>query len=872
VGAGNTRNRYLNNTITNTQKTSTDGVRGMWLGNGGSQTEINPTVTGNTIQNVGATGLAMHPVGAMIANNLVVNAAGAGVKVVPGRGMGGETTIQGNTLRGCLYHGVQIDSADSPVHVLNNTIDGNIVAGIYESGGPFSNSRITGNIITNNNEAGIYLYNAHGVTIQGNQFSGNKHGMTFETMSSGAFQNVQISGNTLTGQRGNGIFLLGRGGTLSSMSIGTNSFTNGAQWGISIEENNAGGITGVTATGNCFCNNSNGTIFDNRSGGLTPVASSPSCSGGTPADTTPPTVSLSTPGNNQTVSGTVTMTASANDAGGIAAVQYQLNGSSLGAETTASPYSYLWDSRSVGNGTYALTAVARDKAGNKTTSAAVYVNVANSDTTAPSISFASPASGATVSGTAALSVSAADNIGVAGVQYTVDGAAITDTTVAPYSCSWNTANAANGTHTLTATARDAAGNRRSASITVTVSNAIRDTTAPSVSIISPANGQRLSGTVSITASASDNIRVVGVQLLIDGAAYGSELTSAPYSLSWNTVQASNATHRISAIARDAAGNRTTSAAITVTVSNTTAPPPVPTGNAIRVNCGGGAFTDANGNAWAADTNTTGSVDTTTNTIANTSTPALYQNARWNSGPLSYQFSVPNGTYNVTLKFAELYFTAAGQHKFNASINGAQVLSAFDIFAQAGGAFRAIDKTFPVTVTGGTIAILLTGVVDDPIVSAIEIVPQTVAKVAVRMNCGGGAVTDASGNVWAADTNATGSVDTTANAIANTNTPALYQNARWNSGPLTYQFAVPNGTYRVTLKFAELYFTAAGQHKINASINGQQVLSNFDILAQAGGQFRAVDRSFTVTVTGGTVTVQLTGAVDDPIISAIEIVN
>jgi hypothetical protein len=178
----------------------------------------------------------------------------------------------------------------------------------------------------------------------------------------------------------------------------------------------------------------------------------------------------------------------------------------------------------------------------------------------------------------------------------------------------------------------------------------------------------------------------------------------------------------------------------------------------------------------------------------------------------------------------------------------------------------------VTVTGGTIAILLTGVVDDPIVSAIEIVPQTVAKVAVRMNCGGGAVTDASGNVWAADTNATGSVDTTANAIANTNTPALYQNARWNSGPLTYQFAVPNGTYRVTLKFAELYFTAAGQHKINASINGQQVLSNFDILAQAGGQFRAVDRSFTVTVTGGTVTVQLTGAVDDPIISAIEIVN
>jgi hypothetical protein len=108
-------------------------------------------------------------------------------------------------------------------------------------------------------------------------------------------------------------------------------------------------------------------------------------------------------------------------------------------------------------------------------------------------------------------------------------------------------------------------------------------------------------------------------------------------------------------------------------------------------------------------------------INNTPDPALYQTERF--GVFSYQFAVPNGSYNVVLKFAEIYWTAVGQRIFNVSINGTQVLTNFDIVAAAGGPLTAIDKTFPVTVTNGTVTIqFIPGSADWPKVSAISLTP------------------------------------------------------------------------------------------------------------------------------------------------------
>ena len=90
----------------------------------------------------------------------------------------------------------------------------------------------------------------------------------------------------------------------------------------------------------------------------------------------------------------------------------------------------------------------------------------------------------------------------------------------------------------------------------------------------PAAGSVVSGNVTVSASATDNVGVAGVQFLLDGASLGAEDTTAPYSMTWDTTSASNGVHTLQARARDAAGNTaTSSSSVTVTVSNTAPPPP-----------------------------------------------------------------------------------------------------------------------------------------------------------------------------------------------------------------------------------------------------------------------------------------------------------
>jgi hypothetical protein len=97
-----------------------------------------------------------------------------------------------------------------------------------------------------------------------------------------------------------------------------------------------------------------------------------------PVDATPPTVAITTPAGGASVWGTVSVIASASDNNRVSGVQFMLNGAPLGAEDTASPYSVAWNTSSVPDGPYALTAVARDPAGNTRTSAPVNVTVNSS--------------------------------------------------------------------------------------------------------------------------------------------------------------------------------------------------------------------------------------------------------------------------------------------------------------------------------------------------------------------------------------------------------------------------------------------------------------------------------------------------------------
>jgi hypothetical protein len=216
----------------------------------------------------------------------------------------------------------------------------------------------------------------------------------------------------------------------------------------------------------------------------------------------PATVAITAPADASTVATTVNVTANATPGGGtIAGVQFLLDGVNLGAEDTTSPYSVSWDTTAATNGTHFLTAIARDTNGGTGTAATVSVAVAN-DLTAPTVTITAPPNGASVSGTSvSVSAEALDDIGVAGVQFLLDGAALgAEDTTAPYIISWNASAASAGTHTLSARARDGAGRQTtSASISVTVSSA-----TPSITWPTPASivyGTALSGT-QLNASAS----------------------------------------------------------------------------------------------------------------------------------------------------------------------------------------------------------------------------------------------------------------------------------------------------------------------------------------------------------------------------------
>jgi hypothetical protein len=123
-----------------------------------------------------------------------------------------------------------------------------------------------------------------------------------------------------------------------------------------------------------------------------------------------------------------------------------------------------------------------------------------------------------------------------------------------------------GTYYYVVVAVDQAGNLGPPSSQATVVVAA-DTQSPVVSLTSPAAGATVAGTVSVIASASDNVGVAGVQFRLDGVALGAEDLVAPYSVAWNTTTVANGAHVLSAVARDAAGNTVQSSAVSVVVSN-----------------------------------------------------------------------------------------------------------------------------------------------------------------------------------------------------------------------------------------------------------------------------------------------------------------
>jgi len=144
---------------------------------------------------------------------------------------------------------------------------------------------------------------------------------------------------------------------------------------------------------------------------------------------------------------------------------------------------------------------------------------------------------------------------------------------------------------------------------------------------------------------------------------------------------------------------------------------------------------------------------------------------------------------------------------------------------------------------------------------------------LEINVGGPAV-----GAWVADEDFSGGTPTSTGATINTSNvanpapPAIYQTNRYGTFTYTIPGFTPGGTYIVDLHFAETYWNSPGQRLFNVLINGKQVLTNYDILASAGGEFMATVESFFATAdAAGTITIQfLPGAADNPQVNGIEI--
>lgn len=186
------------------------------------------------------------------------------------------------------------------------------------------------------------------------------------------------------------------------------------------------------------------------------------------------------------------------------------------------------------------------------------------DTTAPSIPAGLTATAVSSSQINLSWTASTDNVAVTGYQVFRGGNLVAAVASTSYS---NIGLVAGTNYVYTVKAIDAAGNTSLASGSANTTTLALDTTFPTVAVTGPAANATVSGTVLVTANASDNVGVVGVQFLVDGNPLGAEDTTSPYSASWDTTAVTNGAHALSARARDAAGNTTTSALINITVSN-----------------------------------------------------------------------------------------------------------------------------------------------------------------------------------------------------------------------------------------------------------------------------------------------------------------
>jgi len=251
-------------------------------------------------------------------------------------------------------------------------------------------------------------------------------------------------------------------------------------------------------------------------------------------------------------------------------------------------------------------------------------------------------------------------------------------------------------------------------------------------------------------------------------------------------------------------------------------------------------------------------------------------------PKSVTLQHVNGTQGVFVQS----ISVSGQSASDFSLSGIDVPplligkgSSLDIFVEYTGLTDGEDAQLDVVFSGNqVISVTLLGWSDSQTPSSLpSLAPSMMivpAFVPIYINAGGDEFTDSNGIVWAADTyhNDGNNKWVASGLIGGTEDDELYLSERWDpdgGDELIYEIPIPQGgDYEVTLFFSENYVGNAGKRVFDVSMEGTVVFENVDIFAEAGGAFRAMSKTKTVSVTDGSLTIELIHGVENPKISAI----
>ncbi len=296
--------------------------------------------------------------------------------------------------------------------------------------------------------------------------------------------------------------------------------------------------------------------------------------------------------------------------------------------------------------------------------------------------------------------------------------------------------------------------------------------------------------------------------------------------------------------RGAGGSRSLSASVSFVDS------------AIRILAGSsGDATDALGRSWSKDAHFSGGEAVALPETVAAGLAPVYRAFR--KGSFTYDVPLAPGCYELRLHFIETEFgnsTQGGETSriFHVELNGTRVLRAFDVIADAGGSrtadVRVLTDVSPAA--DGRLHLRFLGEVLDAIVSGIEILPGTPGRMRpVRITAQDRPFVAADGTLWSPDHDVRGgeTVSRSHRVLGTTPDPGLFHAERF--GNFRYTIPAAPGAYTLRLFFAETFFGAGngragdGSRVFDVFCNGQALLRGLDVMKEAGGENRALVRTF-----------------------------